>query len=231
MVKIVEMVIGEYALAVPAPSSHVLAKECEEIRRDAEIFYHSEIRKTDQPCFFELELSTADGEPMEIELADGTRFKLKGFVDRVDRIGPHEYRIIDYKTGNPSKYKPSEYFSSGTQLQHALYAIAVEQWFRETGVDPEARVTEAEYYFPTERGRGEYVRRIQNRKEDLAFIVSQLLNSRERGLYIPARDANGCRYCDYQEVCGPHADWMAAKRESTANVDALSSLLEVEGIG
>ncbi len=74
---------------------------------------------------------------MEIQLLGGIRIKLKGFVDRVDRIGHNEYRIIYYKTGSTSKYKPSEYFSGGTQLQHALYSIAVEQWLRETGIDPE----------------------------------------------------------------------------------------------
>ncbi|MUT65660.1 PD-(D/E)XK nuclease family protein [Paenibacillus sp. NEAU-GSW1] len=231
LAEIVETVIGEYASAVPAPSSHVFAKECEEIRRDAEIFYRNETGKTDQPCLFELELTTNGGEPMEIELPGGIRFKLKGFVDRVDRIGPHEYRIIDYKTGNPSKYKSLDYFSGGTQLQHALYSIAVEQWFHETGIDPHARVVEAEYYFPTERGRGEYVRRIQNRREELALIISQLLESRNRGLYVPAKDERTCRYCDFLEVCGSHAAWMADKREAAVNADALNSLLEVEGIG
>lgn len=229
--EIVETVIEEFASTVPAPSSHVFAKECEEIQRDAEIFYRNEVDKTDQPRFFELELTTHDGEPMEIKLSGGIRFKLKGFVDRVDEIGPHEYRIIDYKTGSPNKYKPSEYFSGGTQLQHALYTVAVEQWLRETEIDSQARVMEAEYYFPTERGRGEYVRRVQNRREELASVVAGLLESRKRGIYVPAMDSGACRYCDYQEMCGSHADRMAEKRVSAINRDILSKLLEVEGIG
>ncbi|MGO4376309.1 PD-(D/E)XK nuclease family protein, partial [Paenibacillus sp. MCAF20] len=126
LIEIMETVIEENTLSIPAPNMHIFAKECEEIRRDVEIFYHNEVGKTDQPCFFELELATHDGEPMEIHLSGGIRFKLKGFVDRVDRIGPHEYRIIDYKTGSTSKYKALEYFSGGTQLQHAIYSIAVE---------------------------------------------------------------------------------------------------------
>jgi ATP-dependent helicase/nuclease subunit B len=228
--EITDKVIEENAIAVPPPNSHVFAKECEEIRLDAEIFYRKELGKTDQPIYFELELMTQDGEPMEIELSGGIRFKLKGFVDRVDRIGPHEYRIIDYKTGSPSKYKPSEYFCGGTQLQHALYSIAVEKWFRETGIDPKARVVDAEYYFPTERGRGEYVRRIQNKRDELAFLVARLLESRDSGIYVPAKDSNTCRYCDYQWGCGSHAEWMAGKREEPVNT-MLSTLLEVEGIG
>ncbi|GGD99887.1 PD-(D/E)XK nuclease family protein [Paenibacillus nasutitermitis] len=231
LIEIMETVIEENALSIPAPSMHVFAKECEEIRRDVEVFYLNEVGKTDQPCFFELELATHDGEPMEIHLSGDIRFQLKGFVDRVDRTGPHEYRIIDYKTGSTSKYKALEYFSGGTQLQHAIYSIAVEQWLHEAGVDPEAKVTEAEYYFPTERGRGEYVRRTQNRREELTAIIANLLESRNRGIYVPARDSKVCGWCDYQTVCGSHSEWMAGKRDSSLNADILSTLLEVERIG
>lgn len=228
---IVDAVIEENALSIPAPNSHVYSKECEEIRRDAEVFYRSEIGRTEQPCFFELELTTQDGGPIEVRLSDSLRIKLNGFVDRVDRVGPHEYRIIDYKTGGTNKYKASEYFSGGTQLQHALYSIAVEQWLRETGADPEARVVESDYYFPTERGRGEFVRRIQNRRDELAAVIARLMEARRRGLYIPAKDSSICKWCDYQAVCGSHSEWMSSKRESPANADILSSLLEVEGNG
>lgn len=231
LIEIMETVIEENELSIPAPNMHVFAKECEEIRRDVEVFYLNEVGKTDQPCFFELELSKHDGEPMEIHLSGGIRFKLKGFVDRVDRIGPHKYRIVDYKTGSTSKYKALEYFSGGTQLQHALYSIAVEQWLRETGIDPEAKVIEAEYYFPTERGRGENVRRTQNRREELTAIVANLLESRNRGIYIPAKDSMVCGWCEYQAVCGSHSEWMAGKRDSSLNADILSTLLEVERIG
>ncbi|SDT08804.1 PD-(D/E)XK nuclease superfamily protein [Paenibacillaceae bacterium GAS479] len=228
---IVDTVIEETALTIPAPNCHVYSKECEEIRRDADVFYRCEIRRTDHPIFFELELTTQDGGPIEVQLSESLRIRLNGFVDRVDRIGPHEYRIIDYKTGGTSKYKASEYFSGGKQLQHALYSIAVEQWLRKTGADPEARVVEADYYFPTERGRGEFVRRVQNRRDELAVVIARLMETRSRGLYIPAKDPSMCKWCDYQAVCGPHSEWMSNKRESSANADILSSLLEVEGNG
>lgn len=227
---IIDQAIANAAQSIPAPSQHVFKKECEEIRRDADIFYRNEARKTDQPCFFELELAGSDGEPMELALPGGIRIKLKGFVDRVDRIGPNQYRIIDYKTGSPKKYASSGYFSGGTQLQHALYAIAVEQWLRETGRDTDARVTEAEYAFPTERGRGEHVRRIQNRREELAGILARLVESMNRGLFIPAKDSRTCTWCDYKAVCGSHAEWSASKRGAVANADTLGTLLEVEGI-
>lgn len=228
---IVDAVIQHYALTIPAPSTHVFAKECDEIRRDAEVFYRTEIDKLEQPVYFELAFTAPDGEAMEIELPGGIRFKLKGFIDRIDRIGPHVYRIIDYKTGSPNKYKPSEYFSGGTQLQHALYAVAAEQWLRESGLDPVAEVVEADYYFPTERGRGEYVRRLQNRRGELSAVVTSMLEAIDRGLFVPANDTRTCRYCDYQAACGSHVELMKEKRESSANRDILSRLMEVECLG
>ncbi|WMT42263.1 PD-(D/E)XK nuclease family protein [Paenibacillus sp. D2_2] len=230
LLEITETVIKENATFIPAPNVHVFEKECEEIRRDVEIFYHNESLNMDQPCYFELELTLANGEPMDVDLPGGMRIRLKGFVDRVDRIGPHEYRIIDYKTGSTRKYKALEYFSGGTQLQHALYSVAVEQWLRETGIDSEARVVEAVYYFPTERGRGESVKRVQDRRGELAGIVVQLLESRDRGIYIPTKDSKLCQWCDYQAVCGSHPESMTGKRKLPDNAPILSKLLEVEGI-
>lgn len=228
--RIVDQALDDAAKSIPAPSPHVQKKECEEIRRDAEVFYRNEEGKTEQPCYFELELGTAEGEPMELTLPDGMQVKLKGFVDRVDRIGPHEYRIIDYKTGNMKKYASAEYFSGGTQLQHALYSIAVEQWLHLTGKDIEARVMEAEYAFPTVRGRGEYVRRKQDRREELGDIISKLLDSMNQGLFIPAKDVKTCMWCKYQSVCGSHAEWMGNKRGAAVNAAVLGSLREVEEI-
>lgn len=227
---IVDQALDDAAQSIPAPSEHVLKKESEDIRRDAEVFYMNEEGKTEQPCYFELELGTSEGEPMELTLPGGIQMRLKGFVDRVDRIGPHEYRIIDYKTGNTKRYASSGYFSGGTQLQHALYAIAVEQWLHVTGRDPEARVTEAEYAFPTVRGRGEYVRRNQNRRQELGDIVSKLLDSMNQGVFIPTKDIKTCTWCNYQAVCGAHAEWMVNKRGAAVNAAALGSLREVEEI-
>ncbi|WP_214630772.1 PD-(D/E)XK nuclease family protein [Paenibacillus agaridevorans] len=229
--RLLEQVLSEFASRIPAPSSHVFDKEAEELRRDADVFYHVESVNADQPLFFELELKTEAGEPMEVELANGMRIRLKGFIDRIDRIGPHEYRIIDYKTGSPAKFKLSEYFSGGTQLQHAIYSVAAEQWLRTSGYDAQASVTEADYRFPTAKGRGEFVRREQNRRSELAVVIKGLLDSRESGLFIPASDIQQCRWCDYASVCGAHATRMVEKRQLEGNGGLLGTLLEVESYG
>jgi ATP-dependent helicase/nuclease subunit B len=226
---ITEEQLTNFMRLFPAPSQHILLKESSEIRQDVEWFYNEELTKTTRPCFFEQEL-TIDGEPMQLKLTDGSIITIKGFIDRIDQIEPHSYRIIDYKTGSPNKYRENGNFAGGTQLQHALYALAAEQWLKDTGKDKDAQVTESAYYFPTARGVGREVVRLQDKREVLTGLVRNLLTSMEQGVYIPTEDAKRCRYCDYATVCVNHAAFMEDKKKDPSNAVRLKELLEVEAI-
>ncbi|WP_169338254.1 PD-(D/E)XK nuclease family protein [Paenibacillus sanguinis] len=209
-------VISEYRRRIPPPSPHVFEQECKAIHQDVEVFYQTELKRQTLPKWFELSLST-DDHPLEVVLDSETVLYMKGFVDRVDELRPHEYKIYDYKTGNPRKYGENAYFAGGTQLQHALYAVAVEQYLRQTRLDPEARVIESAYYFPTERGKGEEVLRVQNRKLELVQLVKRLLDSIESGVFLGTPHADSCRWCPYKPVCGNQGDLVKAKWENEQN--------------
>ncbi|MNO15644.1 ATP-dependent helicase/deoxyribonuclease subunit B [compost metagenome] len=213
---ITDGIISEYRRLIPPPSSHVFEQECKAIRQDVNVFYQMELKRQSLPKWFELSLST-DGHPLEVVLDSETVLYMKGFVDRVDELRPHEYKIYDYKTGNPRKYEENAYFVGGTQLQHALYSVAVEQYLRQTGLDPEARVTESAYYFPTERGKGEEVLRVQNRKPELIQLVKRLLDSIESGVFLGTPHADSCRWCAYKLVCGDQAELVKEKWENEQN--------------
>ena len=229
MQSITEEQLADYKRLIPAPSQHILQKESDEIRQDVEWFYNEELTKTTRPLYFEQDL-TIDGEPMQLKLTDGSFLTIKGFIDRIDQIGPHSYRIIDYKTGSPGKYRDNAYLAGGTQLQHALYALAAEQWLKDTGRDKDAQVTESAYYFPTARGVGREVVRLQDKREVLTGLVRSLLTSMEQGVYIPTEEVKRCRYCDYATVCVNHASFMADKKKDPDNAVRLKELLEVEAI-
>lgn len=224
---ITEQVLREYEVMVPPPSVHIFRKETEAIRQDVAIFYKMERSRQGQPRYFELEL-TKDGKPMNVILEDGLELRMKGFVDRVDEIAPHLYKIYDYKTGRHSKYDENEYFSQGTQLQHALYAVAVEQWLQQTGVDMEARVVESAYYFPTERGKGEEVSRIQNKRAELSQLVGHLLDSMESGSFSATTESKRCSWCEYSKVCGNESDLIQQKWLHPDNDQLLRHRKEVE---
>jgi RecB family exonuclease len=50
-------------------------------------------------------------------------FRLRGFIDRVDRAADGRLRVIDYKTGGPSSYGDKA-VAEGKKLQLPLYALA-----------------------------------------------------------------------------------------------------------
>ncbi|MEX2415843.1 MAG: PD-(D/E)XK nuclease family protein, partial [Paenibacillaceae bacterium] len=200
-----EKMLQEYTLSIPAPSTQIWQKECEGIRQDVKIFYANEQGGSSTPKYLELELHHAAG-LFQLELSEDLTLPIKGYVDRVDEIAPHQYKILDYKSGGTKKYKANEFFSGGTQLQHALYAEAVEQYLRESGLDPAAEVVESAYVFPTERGMGNEVVRVQNRKEDLAKLIQHMLDAMRDGVFPPTKDPMNCNWCDYQGVCDGHAE-------------------------
>jgi ATP-dependent helicase/nuclease subunit B len=53
----------------------------------------------------------------------GDTFRLRGFIDRVDRAPDGRMRIIDYKTGGPWAFS-ARAFEEGKKLQLPLYALA-----------------------------------------------------------------------------------------------------------
>jgi ATP-dependent helicase/nuclease subunit B len=228
--RIVENCLTKAKEEIPSPSEHVLRREWEEIHRDAAIFWKGEQGRSSWPRYMELALHSEE-KPFAVELGEELTIPLRGYVDRVDKVAPHTYKIIDYKSGSSRKYREDQYYAGGTQLQHAVYARAVEQWLRREGIDPEAKVAYAEYYFPTYRGQGHEVTRAQNRSEDTGRLVGSMLKAMREGIFPPTKDSKHCGWCDYSEVCGRHADYMKDKRKDVDNGERLRPLLEVESYG
>jgi ATP-dependent helicase/DNAse subunit B len=65
------------------------------------------------------------GAPLDVRDGDD-RFRLRGYIDRVDRDGDGRVRVIDYKTAGPSSYTNSA-VREGKKLQLPLYALAAEE--------------------------------------------------------------------------------------------------------
>lgn len=217
--------IMKYAERVPVPSDPVFRKERASLLQDVRIFFENERKRETKPVFAELRLH--GDAPLQAQLEEGRTLPIRGFVDRVDELAPHRYKIYDYKTGSPGGYGGNACFSGGSMLQLPLYGLSVEQWMRNTGFDPDARVVESVYLFPTEKGMGEEVSRPQNRREDLAALLNAVTSGIREGLFPPAADPKQCTRCDYGGVCGSHAEQFAGKRLSSRNETRLRWTLEV----
>jgi ATP-dependent helicase/nuclease subunit B len=224
--------LGDEAMAacretIPPPSELVFQRERDEIVRDLEVFLQLTAEARDrEPMAFEVSfglgaaeaaepLSQAD--PVQVDPGDGLRFPLRGRIDRIDRIAPHRYAVVDYKTGRLwSDERLNATLAAGTQLQHALYGLAAAALLRKQ--DPEAQVAKAEYLFPTVRGRAQPVERPADGGPALGAVLRHLFKLLEDGVFPHTADDQACRHCDFQGACGVEP-WRRAnvKREAPAN--------------
>ncbi|GMA49399.1 hypothetical protein GCM10025857_07560 [Alicyclobacillus contaminans] len=228
LMTICEEVLARYRDEVPGPSRHVVELECNHIRQSMRKFFRMEQARHSTPLLVEQEIGQEDA-PVAVDLGNGVILPIYGKVDRVDKMGPHVYRVMDYKTGSDWKYSQNAYFKSGQQLQHALYAIAVEQWLQASGRDPEAQVLESGYVFPTLFARREEVVHRQDKRDEVRRLVSHMLSVRENGVFLATKDAEECKRCEFLRICTKRAAGQSKeKRNNPDNAGHLADLLEVE---
>ncbi|MFP4662601.1 MAG: PD-(D/E)XK nuclease family protein [Halanaerobiales bacterium] len=209
---------------IQPPSEIVYQIERNEIIQSCQVFLASEednAGKT-KPAYFELafgfgseESDTEDidedryqeedmetGPPVEIDLGNGKSIKLRGRIDRVDQVDEKTYNIIDYKTGSTYGFFQQNYFREGRQLQHALYALALEEIFNK-----DISVNLAGYIFPSLKGEGQRFMRPQKNntgsREDIIKIVNILLDLISKGTMVMTNDKGECKFCDYRVICDP----------------------------
>ncbi len=156
MQKIAKETISRYKEEIPPPSEGVFAKEKAEVMQAMDVFLAAEQKLGErvEPLMFEVVFGIEEKEgkgmeePVNVALTPESSFRMRGKIDRIDRVGGNRYRVIDYKTGRYSRYDKLRCFGGGRTLQHALYSLAAEEILKKTGVDASPRVVESGYYFP-----------------------------------------------------------------------------------
>jgi len=216
--------LGEERLAahrrlVPPPSGEVFARESAAFLGDLDLFLRFEAEEPGRRWMgFEISFGagSAEGEPLarsepiSVDLGNGLRFRVRGRIDRIDRLPDGTYEAMDYKTGGaflPGGLDAT--FAGGRQLQHALYALVAAELLR--GADPAARVA-GSYYFPTVRGGRERVVRPLAGTTGLAGVLRDLFDVVAAGAFVHSADDNDCRFCDFDRACGPRAAARAERK-------------------
>jgi RecB family exonuclease len=223
LAEIADAHIARMKLEVPPPSDGIFEGERRDIRETLAIFLAAEEKREakGRPLAFEKEI------PGESIALDGRRsFRLRGFIDRIDRIGRDTYRIIDYKTGNPAPYENLVHFGRGRTLQPALYAVALEQMLARESPGCAPRVAESGYFFTSRRGEGDEIMVRDFDRNRLRALLGDLFALLEKGYFI-AGPAAKCEYCDYRAACfsgGPER--AAAKRDANPEVFAAYDKLD-----
>jgi hypothetical protein len=85
-------------------------------------------------------------------------------------------------------------FDHGTLLQHAVYAEAARNI-----LGAGAQVGQSSYYFCTEKGRGELVRK--SAQLDPGPVLTAISEAMGAGTFIRGSNGSGCNRCDYQRAC------------------------------
>lgn len=205
--------LAAHRAVVPPPSDGVYEREERELLYDLALFLKFEAEDCAQrtPLGFEVGFGGAtEGEalgrrePITIDLGEGLRFKLRGRIDRLDKLADGTYEAVDYKTGGA--FLPGGLgatYARGRQLQHALYALAAVDLLRET--DPQARVV-GSYYFPTRRGSRERQVRPAATQAQAAAVLRDLFDLLAAGAFVHTPDADDdCRFCEFSRACGEKA--------------------------
>jgi len=163
------------------------------------------------PQYFELAFGTRDNEhetlgkikSVEIDLPAGDKISFQGKIDRVDKLPDNTFRIIDYKTGSSKEYKKGKPFRYGQQIQHALYAIALEKIFEKKNIpdkQDQPIVSEAGYYFPTAYGQGSLILYKQDKQNQALQIVELLLDIVSNGYFAMTQKPDHFMCRDYQDI-------------------------------
>lgn len=238
--EIVSEAASEYRELYPPPSEDAFLDQFRDMNSAAEVFLREEERMPGRtPAYLEVSIgmgpydkgSALDtGRPALVKLPDGRTVRVRGRVDRIDRIGSSEYySIVDYKTGSPAKYEDSDLFCQGRVIQHALYTAVAGQILKEK-LGSQAEVSQFEYVFP---GSGAQGLRLAYQQADLSEfpgILQKMCNVLAEGSFLPTDDCKSdCRYCDYGVVCGDveaSAAASAAKLKASSD-DALKHIKEL----
>jgi hypothetical protein len=121
---------------------------------------------------------------------DGQDIRLLGYIDRVDRVGPGHYRVVDYKTNRmiPSREEVAEH------LQLSIYDLAIRHLY------PDARVVDLELDM-LRHGLSMKTERTAEQRETLKHYISAIVTRMDTAKRFPAKLNNLCGWCKWRAGC------------------------------
>lgn len=218
ILSIANRLIDQNREKIPPPSDFVFENERKDIFSSLDIFLKVEEKRpeNEMPLAFEKPF-----ERTKIGLRDEKSFFLKGRIDRIDRVGPDAFRIMDYKTGRLASFEdleePGAQFNGGRALQPALYALAAEQILREEGFSDNPCVNESSYFFPTAKGEGREIVIRDIDRERLRELLGILMDIIANGFFIASSEAR-CGFCDYYDICSDLPGRVKSKKDTNPEI-------------
>jgi RecB family exonuclease len=228
--KLVDGRLDELRRQMPPATDEIFERESKDFIADVELFLEVECEPTMAELLgFEVSFGRpltdqaevlARAEPVEIALGSGLTLRIAGRIDRIDKVGPTSFEILDYKTGGFYRPEWNGTFKGGRRLQHALYGLAAVELLRAHYKKP--TVTEGVYYFSSRKGGGERVPIKAPSEETLATVVGDLRELILNGGFVHAPKESDCKFCDFKAACVPdvHAQSNAKLNDATLSAYA-----------
>ncbi len=228
--------LSELRETLPPPSDDVFDREADEFMEDLELFMTTECNQRGvEGVGFEVGFGTgawssaedameplSNVEPVAIKLRPGRIIRLRGRIDRINRLEDGSYEIVDYKTGKFWRDGWKGMFVQGTRLQHALYSIAARFVLAASGKkDPV--IKQASYLFPTVRGWNTRFDIPQDDGKKVLGVLNDLCDVIAAGAFVHADNDEACKWCDYSAACGREPFNRSTVKLSSPATDVLSS--------
>jgi len=231
----------------PPGNEVVFQKEVKELEKTVRIFLQEEEAfagvESTRPFCLEASVGMPSGplpspidsrEPELITLAPGKTIRVRGRIDRVDRVGAgDEFTVLDYKTGSSRRHeKLMGGTLQGRVIQHGLYLDIVQAvLMREVSVD--ARAVSFSYFFPGTKARGTRIVLAASDVMGWRATASALCDVVSRGCFLATQEADDCMFCDYKVVCGDLPGVHSASRRKIDNTreSSLDPIREVKRHG
>jgi RecB family exonuclease len=206
-----EKTLDDLRREMPPATDEIFERESREFLADVDLFLEGECEDpTREALAFEVSFGRrvdgeveelARAEPVEISLGRGLKFRIAGRIDRIDRVGPSSFQIVDYKTGGFYRPEWTGTFNGGRRLQHALYGLAAVEILRAKYKKPS--VTGAVYYFSSRKGRGQRLAIPTPSQAQVTAVLADLRELIVNGAFVASTDEKDCRWCDYIAACSP----------------------------
>jgi len=130
---------------------------------------------------------------IEIEIGDGEKEKIKGFIDRLSQVSDSRFAVHDYKTSGT--LPEQRYLDSDRQL--AFYMIAVKERF------PEAEEVDLVWHFlkfDREMRSTRSEDQLSALKKETLSLIAEIKKANEESRF-PTKVSALCNWCEFQPIC------------------------------
>jgi hypothetical protein len=173
------------------------AEIVENVRRSLEAL--AEVQEDFVPYLHEAPFGLQD-QPALIVCDGDDSFRLRGFIDRVDRTPDGRVRVIDYKTAGPSSFT-NRAVADGKKVQIPLYALAARDAL-ELGEPVEGFYWHVRYAEPSKFRLRDFDGGPEGAMETAVQYAWEVVRSARGGHFVPHPPDGGCpSYCPAAAFC------------------------------